>query len=90
MNEYDGVRLLRTALIETAIDDYKELTLGHGMPGASCNIREIEAFFNSGWCAMLLVGMDITGPEILEQLHEWAKKQKGHKIERRGRKKSRI
>ena len=66
---------LRTAIIEQAIDDYKRIVKKTGdryITGNRCyNILEIEEFFKSEYCTMLLSDVGITGRDILKELHEW-------------------
>ena len=66
---------LRTAIIERAIDDYKIIVKKTGdryITGNGCyNIPEIEKFFKSEYCTMLLSDVGITGRDILKELHEW-------------------
>ena len=73
MNE--GWMDLRTAIIEKAIDDYKRMVKKSGdryITGNGCyNILEIEKFFKSEYCTMLLSDVGITGRDILKELHEW-------------------
>lgn len=67
--------ILRNAIIERAIEDYKTCTLGYKRRDTQ-GTQEVELFFGSIWCAMLLNTSTVTGPEILETLHEWRDKAK--------------
>lgn len=65
----DCLLLLRNAIIERAVDDYKSCVMGDCT--AARNLYEIEAFFKSDYCGVLLGNTTTTGPEILEMLREW-------------------
>ena len=71
--------LLRNAIIERTMDDYKGLVAGACKAKPDRNITEIEMFLRSRWCAQLLNISDATGPEILDELHEWHGKYTGAK-----------
>lgn len=61
---FENLLLLRNAIIERAVDDYK----------SGYNRREVEEWLLSADCAKLLVNSDASGPQILEHLKLWAKK----------------
>lgn len=58
----DGLLLLRNAIIERAVDDYK---------GGRHMRREVEAFLLSDFCAVLLTNSTTSGPKILTYLKQW-------------------
>ena len=65
----DNLLLLRNAIIERAVDDYKNCVIRGDT--YTRNFCEIETFFNSEYCATLLGNSNTSGAEILERLHKW-------------------
>lgn len=65
----DGWRNLRNAIIQEAMDDYKAMITGKMKQTYENNIRKIERFFSSDYCKNLLVDIDLTGDDILRELH---------------------
>lgn len=73
---FENMLLLRNAIIERAIDDYKACVIRGGGRGCcidrgTINIIEVEAFFNSWYCGVLLGNSSTTGPDILKRLRKW-------------------
>lgn len=83
MELYDeNLLLLRNAIIERAVDDYKNCVI-RGDGYSYRNIQELEAFFKSEYCATLLGNTSTSGTEILERLHEWRKQtEKAKRVKR--------
>lgn len=74
---FENLLLLRNAIIERAVDDYK----------CGYNRREVEEFLLSADCAGLLANSTASGPQILEHLKLWKKRNKGATVcKKRGRK----
>lgn len=67
---------LRLGILLRAIYDYR-MCSEPAIRSMPCgNLIELRAFFRSGWCELLLDGIEnITGEEILEFLEEEAKKE---------------
>lgn len=69
--DYDEMYvLLAHAIVEKAVEDYRELLKmkSSEMPGApNCNLKELEAFFRSDWFKTLC---DLDGEKVLEELKE--------------------
>lgn len=67
----DGWLNLRNAIIESAIDDYKAMITGKMHQGYENNVKKIERFFKSDYCATLLGTTGMTGEDILRELHSF-------------------
>lgn len=67
----DGWLNLRNSIIESAIDDYKAMITGKMKQGGENNIKKIERFFKSDYCATLLGTTGMTGEDILRELHSF-------------------
>lgn len=82
---------LRNAIIESAIDDYKAIITGKKKQCGDNNIKSLERFFKSDYCATLLIDTGMTGEDILRELHSFrdeyydslAKKKKKGRIRRK-------
>lgn len=57
-----GYRDLAYAIVEQAVEDYKEARF------VGEEVEEIEEFFDSKWCELLLDGFQFTGREIINML----------------------
>lgn len=87
----DGWLNLRNGIIETAIEDYKAMITGKKFQSHDNNVKSIERFFKSGYCAILLGTTGMTGEDILRELHSFrdeyydsmAKKKKKGRIRRK-------
>ena len=69
-----NMNALGLAIIEGAIKDYKLLKeLGvdklHFKEGGTISKKEIESFFRSEWCDILLLNLKVTGEDILYYLN---------------------
>ena len=84
----ENLLLLRNAIIGRAIDDYKACVIRGDRRGGKSdynrpNTREVEKFFNSWYCGVLLGDSLITGPDILSRLYNWREQyEKTRKISR--------
>ena len=65
----ENLLLLRNAIIERAVNDYKNCVIRGDT--YTRNFREIEDFFESEYCATLLGNSNTSGAEILERLRKW-------------------
>jgi hypothetical protein len=57
-----GYRDLAYAIVEQAVEDYKEARF------VGEEAEEIEEFFDSNWCKLLLDDFQFTGHEIIQML----------------------
>lgn len=76
----ENLLLLRNAIIERAVNDYKNCVIRGET--ATHNFIEIEGFFTSEYCGTLLGNSTVTGADILYNLREWrrqAEKARRHK-----------
>lgn len=88
MELYDeNLLLLRNAIIEQAVNDYKNCVI-RGETW-TLNFREIEMFFRSEFCGAILGNSGITGADILERLDKWRKQAEKSKYIKRSRNKCR-
>lgn len=67
----NGWAALRDAIIEKAVSDYKALVMGRTSRKERCNMLEIERFFKSDLCKNLLIDTDVSGEDILRELHSF-------------------
>lgn len=64
-------RNLRNGILAHAVAEYKSIVKGELPETIGCSIAEIEAFFKSDYCAVLLCDVDVDGAYIVRQLREW-------------------
>ena len=81
----NGWTALRDAIIEKATADYKALVKGKTSRRERCNIGEIECFFKSDHCKNLLIDTDVSGEDILRELHCF-REEYYNSLERKGKK----
>ena len=74
MNNANNINALGLAIIKRAVKDYK-LLKERGVDvlyfkiGGTISKKEIESFFRSEWCDILLSNMKVTGEDILDYLN---------------------
>ena len=62
---------LRNGIIAHAVAEYKSIVRGELPETVGCSLAEIEAFFVSDYCSVLLCDVDVDGKYILRMLREW-------------------
>ena len=62
---------LNFAIIEQAIDDYKNIVMGKEEITHDCNLYEIEQFLQSGWCDSLLHDSMLSCKDLLDYVHKF-------------------
>lgn len=69
-----GAKLLATMIVVQAITDWKSIIKQRDFldrkPNRYKNLNELREFFNSEWCKFLMMFMEITPKQILNQLEK--------------------
>ena len=68
MDEYEGWRELRNAIIEQALSDWHSLVTKRMTAKPNINCVELVDFFKSKWCEDLLVDLPVSGEDLLNVL----------------------
>ena len=70
----DRTDILSAAIIEKAVEDWRMLVktgkTHANLNGGKVSLPELRQFFKSGWCALLMHGMEITPEQVLHRLEQ--------------------